>query len=156
MTTKHAVNTTADLMKLFGWLKVQQLPITVAVKDGVDRSLSQNALAHKWFKEIADWMGDRDASSVRAHCKLVHGVKMLVTEDEEFRAKWHNMVMNRFSYEEKLDLMVEPFDFPVTRLMSVKQMTRWMNAIHDEFTAQGVPLSLPDDLKYKQEMGDRQ
>lgn len=153
MTTKHAITTTADLMKLLGWLKMQDLPITVAVRDGVDRSMSQNALAHKWFKEIADWMGDRDASSVRAHCKLNHGVKMLVTEDEEFRAKWHNMVMDRFSYEEKLDLMVEPFDFPVTRLMSVKQMSRWLDSIYAEFTAQGVPLSLPDDRKYA-DMGE--
>ena len=155
MTTKHLINTVPDLLKLFGWLKVQSLPMTVAVKDGADRSMSQNALAHKWFKEVADWMGDRDASSVRAHCKLYHGVKMLVTEDEEFRAKWNAMIKDRFSLEEKLDLMVEPFDFPVTRLMSVKQMTRWLDAIYAEFTAQGVPLSLPDDLKYRKEMGDR-
>lgn len=153
MGTKHAIHTTGDLMKFLGFLKVQELPITVSVRAGVDRSISQNALAHKWFNEIATWLGDRDASEVRAYCKLNHGVKMLVTEDEEFRDKWHNMVKDRFNYEEKLALMLEPFDFPVTRLMSVKQMTRFMDAIYREFSAQGVPLTVPDDLKYAEEMG---
>lgn len=152
MGTKYAINTTGDLMKFLGFLKVQELPVTVAVRAGADRSLSQSRLSFKWYREVADWMGDRDATDVRAHCKLNHGVKMLVTEDEEFRAKWYAMIKDRFTYEEKLALMVEPFNFPVSSQMNTKQMTRFLDAIYREFSAQGVPLTVPDDLKYAEEM----
>jgi len=67
-----------------------------------------------------------------------------VVENEDFRAKWHSMILGRFSYEEKLAFMLEPFDFPVSRIMTTAQMTRYMNAIYDEFAAQGVPLTVPD------------
>ena len=71
---------------------------------------------------------------------------MLVVENEDFRAKWHSMILDRFSYEEKLAFMLEPFDFPVSRIMTTAQMTRYMNAIYDEFSTQGVPLTLPETL----------
>ena len=155
MATKHLIRSQHDLMNLFGNLKQQQLPITVTVRDGIDRSISQNSLSQKWYTEAARWLGDREPWEVRAHCKLNYGVRMLVTEDEEFRAKWHGMILNRFTYEEKLALMVEPFDFPVTRLMIVKQMTRYLDTVYNHYAEQGVPLSLPDDRKYTQEFGER-
>ena len=135
-----------DLLSWCSYLQAiePEYPITVSWKNGNDRSNQQNALAFKWYKEIADQMGDREAHEVRAHCKLYLGVKMMVTEDEDFRVKWHTMIMNRFSLEEKLALMLEPFDFPVTRLMSVKQMTRYLDAVYNEFAPMGVKLTLPE------------
>ena len=94
-------------------------------------------------------MGDRDASDVRAHCKLNHGIRMLVTESEEFREQWHRLFMNRYTYEEKLLLMVEPHDYPVTRIMGVKQMGRFLDKIHEEFTALGIVLTDPEMQKYQ-------
>jgi len=44
--------------------------------------------------------------------------------------------------------MLPPHDYPVSRIMSVKQMTRYLYAIHAEFTAQGVRLSDPEMQKY--------
>lgn len=155
MTTKHPIATTADLMKLFGWLKVQQLPITVAVKDGVDRSLAQNRLVNKWYSEAANWLGDQEAWEVRSECKLYLGVRLMLAEDETFREKWYRMIKDRYTLEEKLEMMSPPWDFPVTRLMTVKQMTKYMDAVHQKYAAQGVPLSLPDDRKYA-DMGERQ
>ena len=122
-------------------------PITCSWKKGDDRSLAQNALSHKWFNEVALFFGDRQAHEVKAHCKLNHGVKMLVVENEDFRAKWHSMILDRFSYEEKLAFMLEPFDFPVSRIMTTQQMTRYMSAIYDEFAAQGVPLTVPESIE---------
>lgn len=123
-----------------------EFPLVVTWREGDDRSKAQNRLAFKWYKQIADQMGDREAWQVRAHCKLEHGVRMLVTENEDFRTKWHDMIMDRFTYEEKLKLMVEPWDFPVSRIMGVKQMTRYLDAIYNEFTALGVRLTLPEVL----------
>ena len=150
MATKHAITTTGQLMAMFGFLKLHSMPMTITVRDGVDRSLSQNALAHKWYSEAATWLGDRSASDVKAHCKLWHGVKMMVVEDEDFREKWQRLVMGRFNTEEKLEFMLEPWDFPVTRLMSKPQMNRYMNEVYKEFNALGVPLSVPELQGYEQ------
>lgn len=155
MTTKHLINTVPDLLKLFGWLKVQSLPMTVAVKDGADRSGKQNNLFNKWYGEAATWLGDQEAWEVRAECKLYLGVRILLAEDEDFREKWYRMIKDRYTTEEKLEMMSPPWDLPVTSLMSKPQANAYMNKIWDKYTPQGVPLSLPDDLKYRKEMGDR-
>lgn len=123
---------------------ITKLPITVTWTQGADRSKEQNALAFKWYKEIADQLGDRDASDVRAHCKLYIGVRMLVTENETFREKWHRLMKDRFSVEEKLEFMTEPHDYPVTRIMSVKQMTRYLEQMIETYSAMGVQLTIPE------------
>jgi len=133
-----------QLPSLFQRLESLALPITVKWSKGLDRSNQQNALAFKWYAEIASQMGDREASEVRSHCKLNYGVKMLVTENEDFREQWYRLFKDRFSYEEKLALMVEPHDYPVTRLMKVSQMTRYLEAILQEFTPLGVALTMPE------------
>lgn len=120
-----------------------EYPITVSWKKGDDRSQRQNALAFKWYQEIAMQKGDMHPEETRAYCKLHFGVQIMLTEDEDFREKWYSMIKDRFSYEEKLALMLEPFDFPVTRLMGTKQMTRYLDKIRDTFTGQGMMLTMP-------------
>ncbi len=44
--------------------------------------------------------------------------------------------------------MQVPFDFGVTRLMSVKQQTAYLDAIHRHFSEQGVVLTDPGDLLF--------
>jgi hypothetical protein len=44
--------------------------------------------------------------------------------------------------------MLPPHDYPVTRLMTVKQMTRFMDAVHDDLAGQGVRLTDPEAMKY--------
>jgi len=129
-------------------MKSRALPMTIHITQGDDRSGQQNALAFKWYQEAAAQLGDRSASDVRAHCKLYHGVRMLHAENDEFREKWDRLIKARFTIPEKLELMLPPHDYPVSRIMSVKQMTRYLDAIHAEFTAQGVRLSDPEMQKY--------
>lgn len=153
MTTKHAINNTGDLMKFMGFLKVQQLPITVAVKDGVDRTTAQNRLFNKWYGEAANWLGDQEAWEVRAESKLYIGVRILLAEDDVFREKWYRLVKDRYTIEEKLEMMSPPIDMPVTSQMSKDQARRYMDRLYRKYAEQGVPLSLPDDLKYR-DMGE--
>lgn len=145
MTTRIIKTTDqrADLCALLS--NIEKLPITVTWVQGKDRTGQQNALAFAWYKEIADQLGDRDAHDVRAHCKLNIGVKMLVTEDLEFREQWTKFFRDRFTYEEKLALMLEPHDYPVTRIMRVSQMTRYLEGIIETYTPMGVQLTMPED-----------
>jgi hypothetical protein len=130
-------------------LKSRSLPMTVHITAGEDRTGQQNALAFRWFAEAAEQLGDRTASDVRAHCKLDHGVSMLHAENPAFREQWDRLIRDRFTYEEKLALMLPPHDYPVSRIMTVKQMSRWMDAIHAEYAGMGVRLTEPEMRKYE-------
>lgn len=121
-----------------------KFPITCSWVKGDDRTNAQNALSHKWFAEVAMFFGDRQAHDVKAHCKLYHGIKLLHAENEQFREQWNRLIRGRYTEEELLDLMLPPHDYPVSRIMKVKQMNRYMDAIYNEFSAQGVPLTVPD------------
>lgn len=121
------------------------MPVSLLTSDSVDRTNQQNALSHKWYSEAPIWLGDQEAWQVRAECKLYIGIKMLVTENECFRDQWQRLIKDRFTLEEKLELMSEPTDYPVTRIMQVPQMRRYMDAVYQKYTAQGVPLTSPED-----------
>lgn len=150
MTTR-AIKTPGDIDGLARLLHSRKLPLTVTVTAGVDRSGKQNALAFQWFGDIAQQLGDRTVADVRAHCKLYHGVKMLHAENDAFRMAWDRLIKARFTLEEKLELMLPPHDYPVTRLMTTRQMTAYLDSIHAEFSGLGVRLTDPEALKYQGE-----
>lgn len=147
-TEKFAAQTPHDLARIIARMKGYTLPIQVAIREGVDRTHAQNALAHKWYKEAANWLGDQEPWQVKAECKLNIGIRMLVVESDDFREQWTRLIKDRFTYEEKLEFMVEPTDYPVTRIMTTKQMTRYMKEVQAKYAAQGVPLTDPESLKY--------
>jgi hypothetical protein len=147
MTTR-VIRNTSEIDGLARLLGSRQLPVTVRITAGEDRTGQQNALSFKWYAEAAQQLGDRTASDVRAHCKLWHGVKMLHAENDAFRTAWNRLIKDRFSIEEKLELMVPPHDYPVTRLMTIKQMSRFMDECHRDLTSLGVVLTDPEAQRY--------
>ena len=144
----RVIRTPSEIEGLARLLGSRQLPVTVHITVGEDRTGKQNALAFKWYAEAAQQLGDRTASDVRAHCKLWHGVKMLHAENEPFRLAWNRLIKDRFTIEEKLELMVPPHDYPVTRIMTVKQMIRFMDECHRDLTSLGVVLTDPEAQRY--------
>jgi C-terminal processing protease CtpA/Prc len=130
-------------------LKGRKLPITVTWAQGASRSSSQNRLAQRWFTDIALQLGDQTHEEVRAECKLTIGVPILRAENEAFRLSY-DRTMKHLPYEEKL-AAVKAFDLPVTRLMTVKQMTDFMDQMQRHWSGQGVRLTDPEALKYEQE-----
>jgi tRNA A37 N6-isopentenylltransferase MiaA len=127
----------------------RKLPITVTWVQGANRSLQQNRLAQRWFTDVATQLGDQTHEEVRAMCKLHFGVPLLRAENEAFRVSY-DATMKHLAYEAKL-AAVQAFDLPVTRLMTAKQMTAFMDEMHRHWTAQGVRLTDPDELKYAEE-----
>lgn len=47
-------------------------------------------------------------------------------------------------YSQKLALMMEPFDMPVTRIMTVKQKTEYLDAIFRHYSELGVMFPAPE------------
>jgi hypothetical protein len=109
------------------------------------RTWQQNKLQRKWCLE-AEQQGDCTAEEYRGYCKLHFGVPILRAEDEEFAAKYEQYIRG-LPYETKMALMMEPFDFPVTRLMDTDQKARYLNKVYEYFTGLGMRLTEPKKHK---------
>lgn len=140
----HSNEDKDDLLKLLSHLTFD-LPVQVIIKKAEsDRSLSQNNLQYVWFKE-AERQGDMKAWEYRAYCKLHHGVPILRRDSKAYADKYDQFV-KPLPYETKIAYMVEPFDFPVTKLFTVAQMREYLDAVKEHLTGLGMQLTHEDSL----------
>jgi hypothetical protein len=127
----------------------RRLPITVTWTQGAARSDAQNRISHRWYSDIARQLGDRAAAEVRAECKLLFGVPLLRAENEAFRLSY-DRTMAPLPYADRL-AAIQAFDLPVTRLMTVAQMTAFLDAMQRHWLPLGIRLTDPDAMKYEEE-----
>lgn len=146
-TNNRIVETEHDREMLVRFISKKPLPFTSTITDGKHRTTDQNRLQRLWVMEIAQQLGDQTPEEVRGYCKLAFGVPILRAENEAFRASY-DMIVKPLPYEMKLKLMMEPFDFGVTRLMTTRQKTKYLDGIHKFYLEQGLILTNPDDLKF--------
>src|SRR5690606_32297289 len=99
----------------------------------------QNKLSFKWYKEISDQTGEA-VEDVRARCKLEIGVPIL-RENDSFRVTYDRLI-RPLDYQDKLDL-IRDTDMPVTRLMKVDQMSRYMDEVFRRHAEFGIELTIP-------------
>lgn len=111
---------------------------------GEQRTLEQNRLQMKWHKEAAQQLKDGSVGEKRAYAKLHIGIPILCSEDAEYKAEY-DRVMGPLPYETKMALMLEPFDFPVTRDMTIKQKTQYLEELREYYQGLGVQLTIPND-----------
>lgn len=137
----RAIKNEADLTLLTTYLKGRKRPFTIEITEGRDRSTEQNRLAFKWYKEISEQTGEA-VEDVRARCKLEHGIPIL-REIDDFR-KVYDRLVRPLSYEDKIDL-VKATDMPVTRLMKVDQMSRYLDIVFRSHAEHGIELTIPPD-----------
>ncbi len=143
MTTR-VVKTEFDRKLLLRFIEQQKPPFTVNIAKGAKRSIEQNKIQRLWMSEAAQQLDGHTAEELRGYCKLHFGVPILREEDEGFREKY-DRIIKPMSYEHKLECMMVPFDFPVTRLMKVKQKSLYLDTISRHFLTLGVILSQPED-----------
>jgi hypothetical protein len=138
----RAVKNSDDLALLKVYLDGRKRLFTVDITEGRDRSTEQNRLAFKWYLEISDQTGE-DREDVRARCKLEMGVPILRNELDKFRAAYDRAI-RPLPYADKLGF-VRDTDFPVTRLMNVEQMSRYLDIVFRRHAEMGVVLTIPPD-----------
>lgn len=138
----RAIKNDGDLALLFTYLKGRKRPFTVEITDGRDRSAEQNRLSQKWYAEIADQTGE-DREDVRARCKLELGIPIMREASEQFRATYDRLI-RPLDYADKLAL-IRDTDMPVTRLMSVADMSRYMDSVFQRHSEAGIELTIPPD-----------
>ncbi|MGB0903091.1 hypothetical protein [Halocynthiibacter sp.] len=131
----------ASYVQLLGNMKQ---PFTATTTPGIKRSYEQNRLQRMWVNEIAEQLGDRTAEEVRGECKLHIGVPILRAENEAFAASY-DQIVRPLPYEAKMALMMVPFDFGVTRIMTTKQKTTYLDHMQRYWAGKGVVLTQPEE-----------
>lgn len=130
-------------------LLARKLPLTVSWSQGASRAEAQNSLSHRWYADIARQLGDVTHEDVRADCKVTFGVPILSAENDAFRQGWQS-TFAPLGYE-AVRAAVKALDVPVSRIMTVKQMSAFLDAVSRHYTSMGVKLTDPEALKYEQE-----
>lgn len=125
------------------------LPFTITIGDGDKRTLSQNALLWRWYGQIATHLGDITAMQVKGQCHVAYGVPIR-RRDPIWSRVWERM-FDGLTYEQQCFLF-ERGILAMTREMSVKELTEYMDAVQAHYRAQGVPLTDPDALKHENEV----
>lgn len=143
--TRRIVETEYERRQLIRFIEGHKLPMTAQVVAVGKRSARQNRLNRQWMIDISTQLEGWETEYARGYCKLHFGVPILRNDDEAFCAQY-DAIVRPLPYESKLKLMMVPFDFGVTRLMGVKQMTAYLDAVHRHFSEHGVALTDPGDL----------
>lgn len=135
------LRTLDDVNGLAAYIAAQGYPVTVSVRKGVKRSDRQNRLQMKWCSELSPQLG-MTPEEVRAYCKLHFGVPIRRNADEAYMAAY-DRVLRPLTYEQKLSCMMAPLDFPVTRDMTVSQLTQYLDDVYQHFAGRGYTLTVP-------------
>lgn len=139
----HIINSDESAQRFIGVIREQYMShrfLRVSVKTGKARSVPQNNITHVWYEQIARELREDDALGWKSYCKLHHGIAILRAEDEEFREIYDSTIKS-MSYEQKLKVMRF---FPVTSLMSKEQLSKFAEAVRDDFRNRGVMLEFPE------------
>mgnify|MGYP001558727777 FL=1 len=126
------------------WMRFMEVdpkfPISVTFKKHKrNRSLDQNELAFKWYREISD-QGYLTPQEAHEYCKLTFGIPILVHDDEDFRVFYNSVLQGLNSYESKIRAMKY---IPVTSLMNTAQMSRYLDTVLEHYTNENYQLTVP-------------
>lgn len=121
-------------------IEKHSLPFMISTSKGRRRSTEQNRLQRRWMNDISKRWDGMTPENVRGFCKLTFGVPILRAENELFCERY-DAILKPLPYEQKLQLMQEPLDLPVTRIMTTGQKTDYLNQIQRHFAEQGIWLA---------------
>lgn len=150
-SVNRTIQTEQDRVMAARLIENRTLPFTLSLTDGKHRSTAQNRLQHMWMKEISEQLGDMTEHYARAYCKLTIGVPILRAQNEAFRLRYDEII-RPLPYEQKIAIMMEPLDFPVTRLMNVRQKTEYLEGIIRHFGEKGIVLTMPEEVRQELRM----
>ena len=129
--------------------KIDQLPTAppyeVEIREyAKKRSLAQNRLIYLHFSQIAEQMFETPTET-RARLKLLYGVPILLAENKTFAERWLGVTEN-LSHEQKLQAIQL---IPITSIMTVKQLSKFIEAYMTDHELSGIVLAHPEDLFYE-------
>lgn len=114
-----------------------------------DRSIAQNKLSFKWYKERGEQTGN-GAHYERLFCKFVYGCPQMVEQESESGdsvfTEFYTKLIERYTFEECVEAMAL---VEVTSFFKVKSFASYLNTIEVESVNSNIELSHPDDLYFE-------
>ena len=101
------------------------------------RNKGQNSLIYAIYKEFGLQVEGENPKTIMRYCKLHHGIPLLRLADQKFRNQWDKSIGLMLTYEEQLEAMDW---FPVTRLMSKRQCSDYIDAMVADHARRGYYL----------------
>lgn len=145
MPTTLYIKTPEQLSAGIRRIEAMNLPLSISISKGVQRTKAQNNTVYMWYLDAARAL-EETPESIRAQCKLEIGVPILRSDDHDFR-QWYDKTFRPFSHQAKLEFF-ERFEPAITSKMKVKQLTRYMDAMQKRFASMGIVLRDPELIKY--------
>ncbi len=105
------------------------------------KTTNQNNFSFAWYTEAGHALGETPLE-VRCRAKLDIGCVILCRDDPKYLEAC-TLAMGHLDRETRLEKMM-PY-WPVTRLMTTKQMTEYMNTFERQHRGLGIDLSQPKD-----------
>lgn len=143
--TAQVINSAESLQRVLGDIRQlwnQHKFLRLNIKTGKDRSLDQNAISHAWYEQVARELREDSPEGVKCECKLRFGVPILRAADADFREMYDTAIRGHLSYEQKLKAMRF---LPVTSLMTVKQLSQYLEDVQAHYASRGVVLEFPEE-----------
>jgi hypothetical protein len=138
---QRTITTLDQAKKLVDFLTGLSVPYTITVREGKVRTLSQNALLHKWFGEIAK-QGDLSASQAKGQCHHEYGLPIRL-RDPQFAWLWNNSAA-KLDYEKRCAVLASG-QFQISSKMNTKELSEYMDSMHAEYNQRGIYLTIPED-----------
>lgn len=142
MTTTREIITEDQAKRLSEYLVGLPVPFTVTWKEGRVRSLNQNALLHKWFREVAQHKGDVTPDEVKGQCHRKYGLAIKL-EDPQFAWVW-DQTGAKMPYEKQCALLASGI-LTVSSTMTTAELTTYMDAMQRDYMQEGVRLTIPEE-----------
>ena len=141
MTIKRILHTVDDTREWCSYLYTLPFPVRVAALTGEeDRTKAQNRLIHEWFADVGNQTGE-SAKEVKLRAKLDIGCPILCRDDPEF-SEFFDLGLKHLPYDKQRRSMKF---VPVTSILTVRQMSEFMDQFEKEHRAQGLYLTIPED-----------
>lgn len=140
--TDHRVHTSEDFQQVVAEMHGMSFPFTVSLRKGGKRSLSQNALLHKLYGEIAEHFGDRTPHDVKGEAHYAYALPIRL-RDEKFAWVWERSGANLPA--EKQRALLASGVLGVSSGMTTKELKEYLDQIYIAYTQAGVRLTTPED-----------
>ena len=141
MKGKSKVGSLDELVTLFGQIKKYEWaePLQIEYKPWEEsRGITQNALAHVWYREAAKQLGDREIWEIAGECKLDYAVPLLLAENKSY-PEIYSYCLENYMREIRVEILGKGY-VACTRLLSKKQFTEYLSGIQTFYGKNGIHL----------------
>ena len=140
---QKVIATDSHRAALHALIDSQALPFSVDIVSGKRRTVEQNKLQRLWVRELSEQDPNAETPEWwRGYLKLHFGIAILKRDSLRF-AELYDKVIKPHDYETKHAMMMEPMDFPVTRLMTTKQKAEFCDTVFRWAITEGKILTEP-------------